>query len=202
MKITVRTENLRKVRAQNLVPGVMYGRSIDSIAVQVDTKSIQEALKAYGKNMTFQVELDGEVHNVYIKNVQSNILKPSEIIHFDLHCLSASETVSASIPIEILGKEAFYQSRAYPQQGLTSLEAEYAVGFGMSSMEIDISNMQVGDAIYVKDLKVSEGVTLKDDPDQLIIMIKESSEAEEETTDSIDEDTEDDSETDETKEQA
>jgi large subunit ribosomal protein L25 len=182
MKITVRTENLRKVRAQNMVPGVMYGRSIDSIAIQVDTKSIQEALKAYGKNLTFQVELDGDVHNVYIKNIQSNILKPSEIIHFDLHCLSASETVSASIPIEIIGKEAFYQSRAYPQQGLTSLEAEYAVGFGMSTMEIDITDMQVGDAIYVKDLKVSEGVTIKDDPEQLIVMIKEAQEVEEETT--------------------
>jgi large subunit ribosomal protein L25 len=187
MKLSLRTEKLNRVRAQQLVPGVMYGKSIDSVSVQTNDKDIKDALKNYGKNMTFQVELDGEVHNVYIKKIQSNILKPQEIVHFDLHCISATETITAQIPIVIIGKEKFYQTQAYPQEGLSSIEAEFTVGNGMQNIEIDISKMEIGDAIHVKDLELNENITIKDDPEDMIVVIKEAS-MEEEVEEDLDED--------------
>lgn len=187
MKLSLRTEKLNRVRAQKLVPGVMYGKSIDSVSVQTDDKDIKDALRTYGKNMTFQVELDGEVHNVYIKKIQSDILKPQEIVHFDLHCISATETITAQIPIVILGKEKFYQTQAYPQEGLSSIEAEFTVGNGMQNIEIDISDMEIGDAIHVKDLKLNENITVKNDPEDMIVLIKESS-MEEEVEEELEED--------------
>ncbi len=182
MKLEKRTEKLNAIRARHLVPGNMFGKSIDSVSVQADLKDIMEAIKTYGHNMTFKVTLDGAVHNVYFKNVQTHILKPNDVIHFDLHRVSETETISAQIPIVILGKEAFFQSRAYAQQGIQSLQAEYTVGHGISNVEVDISALEVGDAIYVKDLTVDAAITLKDDPDTLIVAIKESASAEEPET--------------------
>lgn len=179
MKLELRTQPLNRVRAQGLIPGVMYGRSIESTSVQVEDKAFKDALKAFGKNMTFKAKLDGKTHTVYIKNVQRNILKPSEIIHFDLHRISATETITAHIPIVIKGKEIFYQTRAFPQQALSALTAEVSDGSGMQQIEVDVSGLEVGDAIYVKDLILGEGIKIKDDPEHMIVVIKESSVVEE-----------------------
>ena len=200
MKLEKRTEKLNRVRAKNLAPGNMFGKSIDSVSVQADQKELSDAIKTYGTNMTFKVTLDGTVHNVYIKNVQSNILKPSTIIHFDLHRVSETETISAQIPIVVVGKEAFFQSRAYPQQTLTSVQAEYTVGHGIQSIEVDVSALEVGDAIHVKDLDVSDKIVLKDDPETLVVAIKESASVEEPETTETEEDTEVTEETEETAE--
>ncbi|TVP85070.1 MAG: 50S ribosomal protein L25 [Acholeplasmataceae bacterium] len=179
MKLELRTQPLNRVRGQGLIPGVMYGRSIESTSVQVEDKAFKDALKAYGKNMTFKVKLDGKTHTVYIKNVQSNILKPSEIIHFDLHRISATETITAEIPLVITGKEKFYQTRAFPQQALSALTCEVSAGSGMQQLEVDVSGLEVGDAIYVKDLTMDAGIKIKDDPEHMIVVIKEASEVEE-----------------------
>ena len=173
MKLEHRTEKLRDVRRKLLVPGVMYGKSIDSTSIQVEDKEFKEALKTYGKSMTFKARLDGKYHFVYIKNVQTNILKPSEIIHFDLHRVTAKETITAKIPVHMVGSEVFHNKKLYPELVLNEVTAEYIPGQGVSSIDVDVSKLELGDHILVKDLKLSEGLTLKDDPNHTVIMVKE-----------------------------
>ncbi|MCR3905843.1 MAG: 50S ribosomal protein L25 [Tenericutes bacterium] len=173
MKLELRTQKLREVRKQGYVPGVMYGKSIDSTSVQVLDKDFKEALKEFGTSMTFKAKLDGKTHNVYIKNFQSNILKPSEIIHFDLHRVTATEKISAHIRIELLGKEVFHGQEVYPELQLNEIVAEYVPGQGMSHIDVDVSNLELGDVIYVKDLNIGENLTLKEDPDKAVVVMKE-----------------------------
>ncbi|MDI6452022.1 50S ribosomal protein L25 [Peloplasma aerotolerans] len=173
MKLELRTQKLREVRKQGYVPGVMYGKSIQSTSVQALDKDFKNALKEFGTSMTFKAKLDGKTHNVYIKNFQSNILKPSEIIHFDLHRVTATEKISAHIRIELIGKEQFHDTDVYPDLQLNEIVAEYVPGQGMSHIDIDVSNLVLGDVVYVKDLVIGENVTLKEDPDKAIVVMKE-----------------------------
>ncbi|MDO9628355.1 MAG: hypothetical protein Q7I99_00520, partial [Acholeplasmataceae bacterium] len=62
MKLELRTNKLSEVRKSNLVPGVMYGRSIESTSVQAEKSEVLEAIKTYGKNKTFKVRVDGKYH--------------------------------------------------------------------------------------------------------------------------------------------
>lgn len=173
MKLELRTEKLSDIRKENLVPGVMYGKSIDSTSVQADKNEVLEAIKTYGKNKTFKVRVDGKYHHVYIKNVQSNILNPHEIIHFDLHRVTPKETMTTQIPIDLLGKEEFFNKTLYASLELPEITAEYIPGAGVSSFDIDVSKLALGDEIKVKDLKVPKGITIKNDPNQTIVMMKE-----------------------------
>ncbi|MBN2300588.1 MAG: 50S ribosomal protein L25 [Acholeplasmataceae bacterium] len=183
MKLELRTEPLRKVRLMNKVPGVMFGKSIESTSVQVDEKELKEALKTYGKSMTFKVKLDGKTHHVYIQNVETTILKPHEIIHFDLRRVSETERMTALIHIELVGKEVFFDSDLYIHEAINEVHAEYLPGHGISKIEIDVSKLQLGDVIRVKDLSIPSDVILKADPEQLVLDIREVKLVPEETED-------------------
>mgnify|MGYP001286297156 CR=1 FL=1 len=183
MKITERKRPLREVRKDTMVPGVIYGKSITSTPIEAPLGDVLEAFKRHGKTMTFEVTLKRKKHQVYFKHIQRKILKPDEIIHFELHRLAKDETVIAQIPIQIKGKEMLEKSRYFVQQNLSSVEAEYAPGKGVSHIDVDVSHMTVSDTYYVKDLLEIPDVSLKNDPETLILSIKEGVMLTEETPD-------------------
>lgn len=180
MKLQIRTESLRLVREAHQVPGVMYGKGISPVNVQVDEKEFKEALKKYGKSMTFKAELNGVTHDVYIKYTQGRILLPETILHFDLHRVSEKEMFKTTIPIQLLGKEAFHGQSYLLLQELDMLEVEFAPGQGLSKIEVDVSNLKIGDSIHVKDLNLGHGIVILQDMDQVIAHVKEHIVAEEE----------------------
>ncbi|MCK9235707.1 MAG: 50S ribosomal protein L25 [Acholeplasmataceae bacterium] len=186
MKVNLRTRKLHEVRKDGLIPGVMYGKSIESTSIEVNEKDFKESLNQFGKSMTFVVTLDGKKHNVYIKTVQSNILRPDEIVHFELHRIAKDETISASIPVDVLGKEELAKKRLYVQMGLTDIACEYAVGAGLSIFEFDATDMEVDAALYVKDIEVPEGMVIKEDLEQMVFIIREAHEVEEDEEETAD----------------
>ncbi len=173
MKLELRTEPLRKVRQMRKVPGVMYGKSIESTSIQVEDKDLKDALKTYGKSMTFKAELNGKSHHVYIQHVETRILKPNEIIHFDLRRVSAKERITTLLHIELLGKEKFFDTDLFIHEAMNEIHAEYLPGHGISKIVVDVSKMQLDDEIRVKDLVVPSDVILKADPEQLVLEIRE-----------------------------
>jgi large subunit ribosomal protein L25 len=173
MKLELRTNKLSEVRKANYIPGVMYGRSIESLSIQTEKPEFFEALKTYGKNKTFKVRVDSKYHHVYIKDVQSNVLHPNDIIHFSLHRVTPKESMIMEIPVNLLGKEVFFNDTLFPELVLSEISAEYIAGSGISSFDLDVSKLKLGDEIKIKDLVVPKGVTIKHDLDQTIVVIKE-----------------------------
>ena len=173
MKLELRIDKLSEVRKGNYIPGVMYGRSIESMSIQTQKSEFFDTLKTYGKNKTFKVRVDSKYHHVYIKDVQTNVLHPDDIIHFSLHRVTPKETMTMDIPVRLLGKEIFFNDKEFPDLLLSAISTEYIPGSGISSFDIDVSKLKLGDEIKVKDLVVPEGITLKNDLNQTIVVIKE-----------------------------
>lgn len=194
MKVNLRTKALRDVRKDKLIPGVMYGKSIESTSIEVEDKAFKEALAKYGRSLTFEVILEGKKHNVYVKNVVTDILRPNDIIHFELHRIAEDETVSTTIPVVIHGREALAAHRLYIQMGLTEINCEYLSGSGISSFEFDASEMGIDEAIHIKDVVVPKGVTIKEDLEQIVFIVKEAQEEpeEDEETEAVVDETDED----------
>ena len=190
MKVNLRTRPLREVRKDRMVPGVMYGKSMDSTNIEVEDNVLKAALTEFGKSMTFAVTLDGKKHNVYIKHVVTNILRPNDIIHFEFHRIAADEKVSASIPVVITGREELEKRRLYIQMGLSDIDCEYLSGSGISSFDFDATGMEIDQAVHVSDIVVPEGVEILDELDQLVFIVKEAQQEEEEETDEVELDSE------------
>jgi large subunit ribosomal protein L25 len=173
MKVAVRKRSLKEIRAEHLVPGVIYGKSIESTPIEVDEKTLLETLKSYGKNMTFDVTIGRKKHQAYIKHIQSEVLRPNHIIHFELHALAKDETIHASIPVLLIGKEVLENDRLFIQFNIPNIECEYAAGLSVTHFEFDVSKMKAGDQIHVKDLIVPKGIIVHQKEDQVILSVKE-----------------------------
>jgi len=173
MKVDLRTEKVNELRKQNMVPGVMYGKSIESTNIQVEKQELLDALNTYGKNMTFKIRVDGKYHHVYIKSVQSRVLKPNDILHVDLHRVTPKEIFTSQIPIELVNQDAFLNKAQYVEVVMNHIQAEYSPGHGVQSVIVDVSNLNLNDKILVRDLKLPKGITVKNDLDDVVLLIKE-----------------------------
>ena len=206
MKLLKRTEKAKQVRAENSVAGVIYGKRIESTPVQVDYKDFMKHYYQYGKSMTFKTTLDGKTHQAYIKEVQLDPLNKKTVLHFDLIKVTATDTITANIPVFVTNKEHLEAKGVIVQLLTPTVMSEYAVGKGVTNFEISVEGLDVGDAIYVKDIELVEGLKILDDPEKMVINITEPyyDESDFETPTSDDEDveveaikqTEDDSEED------
>lgn len=157
MKLLSRVKKGTQVRSLGMIPGVIYGKQLEPLKVQLSKNELLKALKSYGKNMVFEVDLDGKKHTVYFKDYQFNPIKHSEFLSFDLQKVSASDTMTTEISIQLLGTEKFEGKQLLVQQILSAVECEYPVGSGVSHLDLDVSSLNAGDALYVKDLDLPKG---------------------------------------------
>jgi large subunit ribosomal protein L25 len=173
MKVALRKRSLKEIRKEHLVPGVIYGKSVESTPIEVDEKVLLETLKTYGKNMTFDVSIGRKKHQAYIKHIQSEVLKPNHVIHFELHALAKDETIHASIPVVLIGKEVLENDRLFIQFNTPNIDCEYAPGLAVTHFEFDVSKLKSGDQLHISDLVIPKGITVHHKQDLVILSVKD-----------------------------
>lgn len=169
MKIEKRVEKINKIRNAGFVPGVLYGKKIDSTSIQTEYKELFETYKTYGKSKTFKVKLDNKTHDVYLKDIQLDTFKPTNVIHFSLLKVTASDTMHAEIPVHPVGKNEVERKGLVLQVVIPTLEVEFPVGAGVNSIDVDVSHLDAGHAVHVKDLILPEGFKLHLDPEAVVV---------------------------------
>ena len=173
MILKPRNESAKKLRQNNIIPGVIYGKDFPNVSIQVDEKELNSAYKQYGQSIVFAVELEGKSYNVYIKEIQYELLSNHKITHFDLVRVSKDSLITADIPVVVKGRDVIEDQKLFVEIVMQTVKAEYPATMGIANFEFDVSGMDINDAIYVKDIVVEEGINLLDNPEQMILSIKE-----------------------------
>jgi len=208
MKIEKRTDSLRDVRGSHKIPGVLFGKTIEPISIQVDEKPFHDMYSEKGMTQTFEIKIGRTKHLVYIKDIQRDIIKHNQFLNIKLQKVSKDDTITADIPLHITGREAVEKPGIIISIPNDTLEVEYNVGSGVASIDVDVSELKVGDSLHVKDLDIPEGLKVLVDPEQTVVSVIENTyneeelETEEEEMDASDVEviTEKDSEEEETEE--
>lgn len=173
MLLKLRKDSPKEVRQNKMVPGVIYGNKFETTSIQVDEKELQQAYNDYGQTVTFKVKLGRKNHLVYIKDLQHDLMNANRIIHFDLLKVSEDAVLTANIPVNFIGREIVEGKRLIVNIVLPTVSAQYPAESGVASFDVDISDLDINDAIYVKDLKVDKEIKILDDPEQMILIVKE-----------------------------
>lgn len=169
MKLELRSNKAPKLRKMDIIPGVIYGKGIESTPVQVHYyEYFLKTIAEYGLSRTFPVTLGRKKHIVYFKEVQRDPMNVNRFLHFDLQKVAADDTITSDVVLHFLGREAVEKNNLILTFDTTEINVEYTVGEGVASIDVDLSGMQVGDYIYVKDLVVPEGLTVHTDPDDIV----------------------------------
>ncbi len=179
MKVEQRTEKLKDVRSAKQVPGILYGKGIEPTPLKADFKEFVAAYNEYGQSMTFELSVGKKKHQVYFKEIQTDPLRPNHVLHFDVQKISADDTITADIPIEILGRDDVEKRGLIVEQIFDTIETDFPAGSGISSVEVDVSGLEGNESLTVNDLELPEGFKPLADENETIVSISFPQEEEE-----------------------
>ena len=186
MKLSVKKRDIygkkvKSLRAQGLVPAVIYGKHVEAESISCVKNDLLKVYKASGYSTP--VELTGDVNHLVLINALQLDPVSDEIISADFLAVSRTEKVSAKIPVVTFGESQLEKlNEGKIMQIRDEVEVEALPQDLPSKFEVDISVLQtVNDVFFIKDLKVSDKVTILDDPELPILTVSVlSDEAEEE----------------------
>jgi len=167
----------RRLRREGLVPAVLYGRGMGTKAITVRRPEITLLLE-HGHRLV-SVEVGGEEVRAVIKEVQYDILG-DEIIHADFHKVVAGEKIRLMVEVLLVGEAGGVKLGGILEQPTREVEVECMVENVVELLEMDISGLEIGDALHARDIELPPGVKMLDEPDEVVVSVTAPKEEEEE----------------------
>jgi len=167
---------IKKIKKEGLVPGVIYGSQAEPIALQVESRALTNVL-AHASNEHVLVELeiadDGQSSTrlALIQEVQHHPLK-RQLLHVDFHAVSATEKITSEVPIEAFGDPIGVRTfGGLLEYSLRSLEVECFPQDLPDIIRLDVSNLNIGESLHVRDIPLSSGVEALTDADLTVVSV-------------------------------
>jgi large subunit ribosomal protein L25 len=159
---------VRKLKARGIVPAVIYGAKDKPQPLQVSVRDINAMLShASGENILVELEIDGEKSNrmAMVQEIQHSPVG-GDVLHIDFHAVSMDETVHADVPVEAVGiPNGVKNFGGLLEQSLRALAIECLPRDLPDRITVDVSALNIGDSIHVRDIQLPAGVTAKVQPD-------------------------------------
>lgn len=163
MKMETRTgigsNRVRKMRVENYIPGVVYSRGEETKVVNVKNAEFMQAYKVAGSTAVIDLDLDGEILPVIIKNLQRDPVK-GNIIHVDYQKLNMDEKIKMSVPIHLLNRDNIILQPSILMHLLDQVDIECLPGNIPAAAEVDVEHMDFSAPKYVKDLDIANDPTI------------------------------------------
>jgi large subunit ribosomal protein L25 len=173
-----------KVRARGAIPAVIYGAKDAATKLEVDRKDIEKLLsRAVGENILVELEIrDGGKTSTRISLIQEVQHHPvrGEIIHIDFHAVSMTEEIDAEVVLEPEGEPIGVKTfGGLLQQNMRSLSIRCLPQNLPEIIIVDVSGLNVGEYLHVRDIKLPAGVVAVPDGDLTVFLVSEPTVAEE-----------------------
>ena len=161
----------RRLRLEGKVPAVLYGHGTDPMALAVDSRELRNALTGdAGLNALITLRVDSESHLAMARHLQRHPVKGT-VDHVDFVIVRRDEIVTAEVPVNLVGEAtAVNQEGGIVEQQLFSLTIKAKPLEIPASLEADISDLIIGEAVRVGDLKLPSGVETEVDPEEAVVV--------------------------------
>lgn len=171
---TIVGKKVKTLRNQDIVPGIIYGHDIGSVAVQFDSREIEKAISQTGTSSTVQVHIDGtpEPYLAIFRDVQYHTIKRN-VVHLDLQALNLRELVRVPVSIAFVGvSPAVEDFDGVLIHVLNELEIEALPTALVPFIEVDVSGLvEIGQSLTVGDIVPPDGVTILNSSDETIVQV-------------------------------
>lgn len=165
------TSAARACRRQGLVPGIVYGKRIDSIPITLGSAELRKLL-AKGMSHIHRLKIEGAnfEDRIMVQAIDRNPLT-GEIIHIDLHRISMEDKVRLEVPIVLIGEEQLASTGLILQRQLREAAIESLPTDIPSQITFDVSDMQAGDTLLAGDLPIPDDVRLVTSPEEVVAVV-------------------------------
>jgi large subunit ribosomal protein L25 len=161
----------RRLRAGGLVPGVLYAGGKKPHPFTVEERELRRVLTGeHGLHAILDVVFDGQktAHHAVLKEYQLDPVR-ARLLHIDLHEVRLDQPIQAQVVVELVGESEGVKEGGVLTQVTREINVEALPMEVPDRLELDISAMVIGDSLRVADLRVPQGVTLLDDPEETVL---------------------------------
>lgn len=175
-RLTSGRSAVNKIKQQGLVPAVVYGGQDEPINLSINAREIGNIL-AHATSEHFLVDLeiaDGEKKTnrlALVQEVQHHPIKRT-VLHVDFHAVRADEKLHAKIPVETVGEASGVKNfGGILEISMHEIEVECLPKDLPEVITLDVTALEVGEAIHIKDIQLAEGVTARADADLTVVRV-------------------------------
>ena len=160
-----------RLRAEDMIPAVVYGRGSDARSVSVTRRALRQVLTGdAGMNALINLDIEGDTLLAIVRDVQRDPVR-NNVTHVDFILVSRDEDVTVEVPIVLEGEAAeVLRHDGTIDQQLFTLTVQAKPGSIPNELTVDISGLDVGDTIRVGDLSLPAGSATEVDPEEAVVV--------------------------------
>jgi large subunit ribosomal protein L25 len=148
----------RRLRASGKVPAVMYGPGSDSQFLALDPREFGMQRQQFASSHLFSVHVEGgKNYKALIKSVDRDPVN-SAYLHVDLYAVDMKKPIRVDIAIELVGKPKGLIDGGLLTQIIRAIQVQCLPGNIPEKLELDVSELDIGDIKHISDIKMPEGV--------------------------------------------
>ncbi|HEX5773384.1 MAG TPA: 50S ribosomal protein L25 [Geomobilimonas sp.] len=177
LNIELRTETgknaCRQLRSKDLIPGVVYGKGMEAVAVTVKPKELGAAIAGEGgRNHLITLKgggsLDGSM--VIVADLLRDALR-RDIQHVDLHKVNLTEKVRVEVALTLVGTAKGVKDGGLLDIAMHAVEIECLPTQIPEHIDVDIAELTIGHSIHVSDLQLPAGLKVLTDSRASIVSV-------------------------------
>jgi large subunit ribosomal protein L25 len=161
----------RRARMAGQVPGVIYGRGMDPVAVVVDRREFVTALHTdAGMNVLLSLQLGKESIPALARDLQRDPVRGT-LLHADFVKIDLMTEVEVDVPIHVVGDAPGVKEGGVMEHPLFQVRVRCLPTAVPESVDVDVSNLNMGESLRVADLAEGRDFEILNDPDSPVVSI-------------------------------
>lgn len=162
------TRASRKLRKKGMVPAVVYGHKQATVSVSVPAEELARAIRQGAR--LIQLKQGSATESALIRDLQWDPLG-HDILHVDFTRVSVDERITVDVRIELRGTSPGVTAGGVLNQPLHNLSIECLAVSIPDSIRVNIGELQIEQAIHVREIKLPEGAVVKNDPEAIVVQV-------------------------------
>ncbi len=166
-------EDSKKMRREGRIPAIVYGAGMDAVSVSVPLTDLAAILRSdTGPNTLFALDIEGEGPSDVIFQARQIHPIQGRLIHADLRRFAKGEKIEVTVALHVVGHAAgLVEEGAVLVQQLREVKVLCEPKNIPETIEVDVSELGLGESIHVSDLKFAEGIEVHEDPETLVVTV-------------------------------
>ena len=162
----------RRLRCEGKIPAIAYGSKLTPVALAVSPKELKVALSGvHGRNAVLALTVDGKDTLTAMVRQYAHHPVSREILHADFLQIALDQPIDVEVPFKLIGKckgvtAGGVLSQVYRALPIRSLPEQIP-----SLLELDVTDLDLGESAKTSQLKLPEGVTVRLSPDQTVAAV-------------------------------
>lgn len=160
----------RRLLRAGYIPAVIYGKQAPAHCAVVAKEFLMKKHHFTGSTI-ITLDVEGQKHMVFVKTFQENLLK-GIVNHIDFYEVTAGEKVRTHVGIELVGNPVGVRNGGVLEQVLHEIDVECLPKDLPSIIQVDVSALDINDAVRVAQIVVADGVKIHTPEDETVATVK------------------------------